>query len=80
MSDKTNAAIAAEQQAAATEESSAAQQAEALPAATLEELEEFDIGSVADQEAPRFRITDDRCADWAVRKIAEERAEYDRLK
>lgn len=49
MSDKTNAAIAAEQQAAATEESSAAQQAEALPAATLEELEEFDIGSVADQ-------------------------------
>ena len=47
MSDKTNAAIAAEQQAAATEESSAAQQAEALPAATLEELEEFDIGSVA---------------------------------
>lgn len=80
MSDKTNAAIAAEQQAAATEESSAAQQAEALPAATLEELEEFDIGSIADQEAPRFRITDDRCADWAVRKIAEERAEYDRLK
>lgn len=80
MSDKTNAAIAAEQQAAATEESSAAQQAEALPAATLEELEEFDIGSVVDQEAPRFRITDDRCADWAVRKIAEERAEYDRLK
>ena len=80
MSDKTNAAIAAEQQAAATEESSAAQQAEALPAATLEDLEEFDIGSVADQEAPRFRITDDRCADWAVRKIAEERAEYDRLK
>ena len=43
-------------------------------------LKEFDIGSVADQEAPRFRITDDRCADWAVRKIAEERAEYDRLK
>lgn len=36
MSDKTNAAIAAEQQAAATEETSAAQQAEALPAATLE--------------------------------------------
>lgn len=80
MSNKTNAAIAAEQQAAATEESSVVQQTEALPAATLEELEEFDIGSVADQEAPRFRITDDRCADWAVRKIAEERAEYDRLK
>lgn len=80
MSDKTNAAIAAEQQAATTEETSAAQQTEALPAATLEELEEFDIGSIADQEAPRFRITDDRCADWAVRKIAEERAEYDRLK
>lgn len=50
MSDKTNAAIAAEQQAAATEETSAAQQTEALPAATLEELEEFDLGSVADRE------------------------------
>lgn len=35
MSDKTNAATAAEQQGATTEETSAAQQAEALPAATL---------------------------------------------
>ena len=25
-------------------------------------------------------ITDDRCADWAIRKIAEERSEYNRLK
>ena len=25
-------------------------------------------------------ITDDRCADWAIRKIADERSEYDRLK
>lgn len=27
-----------------------------------------------------FRITDDKTADWAVRKIAEERAEFERLK
>ena len=31
------------------------------------------------ERAP-FRITDDRCADWAIRKIAEERSEYNRLK
>ncbi len=78
MSDKTNAALAAEQQQA-TEEVSAAP-ADMLPATSLEELEELDLGAVGQDERPPFRITDDRCADWAVRKIAEERSEYERLK
>lgn len=79
MSDKTTAAIAAEQ-AAAAEEVSGAQEATPLPSATLEELEQFDIGAIEPEERPPFRITDDRCADWAVRKINEERSEYERLK
>ena len=83
MSDKTTAAIAAEQQAAAAEAP-----AEVLPAVTLDELEQVDLGTVEQvdlgtveqgERAP-FRITDDRCADWAIRKIAEERSEYNRLK
>lgn len=78
MSDKTTAAIAAEQQTA--EGLSAAQGITTLPAVTLDELEQFDIGTVQPEEHPPFRITDDRCADWAVRKIMEERAEYERLK
>lgn len=77
MSDKTTAAIAAEQGLDTTE---AVAPAEILPAATLEELEHFDLGAVVQEERPPFRITDDRCADWAVRKINEERAEYERLK
>ena len=78
MSDKTKAAIAAEQNAAAEETSAA--QAEALPAITLDELEQVDIGAMEQGERAPFRITDDRCADWAIRKIAEERSEYNRLK
>lgn len=78
MSKKTTAAIAAEQ--TTPDVAPAAVQTEELPAASLEELEQFDIGAVQPEERPPFRITDDRCADWAVRKIAEERAEYDRLK
>ena len=77
MSKKTAAAIAAEQQT--TEDLSAVQDT-TLPAVTLDELEQFDIGTVQPEERPPFRITDDRCADWAVRKIMEERAEYERLK
>ena len=77
MSDKTNAALAAEQ---AAETPTAAITSEELPATSLEELEQLDLGSVQQEERPPFRITDDRCADWAVRKIADERAEYDRLK
>lgn len=80
MSKKTAAAIAAEKQPTTTEEPVVTEQAEALPPATIEELEQFDIGAVVPEERPPFRITDDRCADWAVRKIAEERSEYDRLK
>lgn len=77
MSDKTTAAIAAEQGLDVTEPVTPA---EILPAATLEELEQFDLGAIVQEERPPFRITDDRCADWAVRKINEERAEYERLK
>ena len=75
MSDKTTAAIAAEQQAEAPKAP-----AEALPAVTLDELEQVDLGTVEQGERAPFRITDDRCADWAIRKIAEERSEYNRLK
>lgn len=71
MSDKTTAAIAAEQQAAAAEAP-----AEVLPAVTLDELEQVDLGTVEQGERAPFRIT----ADWAIRKIAEERSEYNRLK
>ena len=75
MSDKTTAAIAAEQQTAAAEAP-----AEVLPAVTLDELEQVDLGTVEQGERAPFRITDARCADWAIRKIAEERSEYNRLK
>lgn len=55
-----------------------------LHAATLDELESMDMAAFADQEqpegSPRWRIADDACADWAVAKIAEERAELDRIK
>ena len=77
MSDKTTAALAAEQ---ADAETTTTQEAELLPAATLDELEQVDLGIVAEGERAPFRITDDRCADWAIRKIADERIEYDRLK
>jgi urease accessory protein UreH len=69
MSDKINAALAAEQ---ADAEATTTQEAELLPAATLDELEQVDLGTVAEGERAPFRITDDRCADWAIRKIADE--------
>lgn len=55
------------------------------PTVTLDELEGMDMDSFAadnDQAGPRpaWRITDDGCADWAVQKIAEERAELARIK
>lgn len=77
MSDKATAALAAEQ---ADTEATTTQEAELLPAATLDELEQVDLGTVAEGERAPFRITDDRCADWAIRKIADERSGYDRLK
>ncbi len=52
-------------------------------AVTLDELEDLDLDSFEeDQEAtaPAWRIADDGAADWAVRKIAEEKAELDRIK
>ena len=64
MSDKTTAALAAEQ---ADAEATTTQEAELLPAATLDELEQVDLGTVAEGERAPFRITDDR-------------SEYDRLK
>ena len=64
MSDKTTAALAAEQ---ADTEATTTQEAELLPAATLDELEQVDLGTVAEGERAPFRITDDRCADWAIR-------------
>ena len=69
MSDKTTAALAAEQ---ADAEATTTQEAKLLPAATLDELEQVDLGTVAEGERAPFRITDDRCADWAIRKIADE--------
>lgn len=75
MSDKTTAAIAAEQQVEIPEAP-----ADVLPAVTLDELEQVDLGTVEQGERAPFRITDDRCADWAIRKISEERSEYNRLK
>jgi preprotein translocase subunit Sss1 len=52
--------------------------------ATLDELESMDMAAFAYQEQPEggpgWRIADDACADWAVAKIAEERAELDRIK
>lgn len=66
MSDKTTAALAAEQ---ADAEATTTQEAELLPAATLDELEQVDLGTVAEGERAPFRITDDRCADWAIRRL-----------
>ena len=62
MSKKTAAAIAAEQQPPVVEDPAAVQEAEPLPAATLEQLEEYDLGTVVEDERPPFRITDDRSA------------------
>ena len=38
------------------------------------------FGRHAQPEGAYWRIADDACADWAVRKIAEERAELNRIK
>lgn len=57
--------------------------AEKNRAITLDELEGLDMDAFASQEQPEgygWRITDDACADWAVQKIAEERAEFERIK
>lgn len=67
MSDKTTAALAAEQ---ADAEATTTQEAELLPAATLDELEQVDLGTVAEGERAPFRITDDRLKALADEQIA----------
>lgn len=76
MSDITNAAVEA---ATMTEEP---EQIEAA-AITIEEAEGYELPSTYEEGTPPpapFRIADDDVADWAVQKIAEKKAEYDRLK
>lgn len=77
MNKRESASIAVQEAAI---DSADAQDATYLPDATIEQLEQYDIGAAQEDEKPAFRITDDRCADWALRKIAEERSEYDRIK
>lgn len=60
-----------------------AQQEPEAPAITLDELESmdaFELEETEDAPRPAWRITDDGCADWACRKIAEERAELARIR
>lgn len=62
-----------------------AQQEPEAPAVTLNELEAMDMSAFGEDDAedgprPAWRITDDGCADWACRKIAEERAELARIR
>lgn len=76
---------AAEAVAEAMEAMAAAAEPGPAPAVTLDELEGMDMDTFAqaeneEGERPEWRITDDGCADWAVRKIAEERAELARIK
>lgn len=84
MSDKTEKAIAevtGEEQTTDTIEEAMVEQPAELPAITIEEIEGIDLpGDTGEEAAPRtFRIADDDCADWAIRKISEERAERDRI-
>lgn len=80
MSNKTEAAITAEnvEQQTETVEAAAIEQAEPI---TLSELEAITLpGDLPETEQPpRFAIRDDECADWAIQKIKTERAEYERL-
>ena len=61
----------------------AAQEEPQAPAVTLDELESmdaFELEETEDAPRPAWRITDDGCADWACRKIAEEKAELTRIR
>lgn len=80
--DKAGKALA---EAGAAMAAPAAQEEPQAPAVTLDELEGMDDTLWAQDEAedaprPAWRITDDGCADWACRKIAEEKAELDRIR
>ena len=76
MSNITNAAIEAENM---TEEIEKIEPA----TITIDEVENYDLPSTYEEGTPPpapFRIADDDVADWAIKKIAEKKAEYDRLK
>ena len=76
MSNITNAAIEAENM---TEEIKKIEPA----TITIDEVENYDLPSTYEEGTPPpapFRIADDDVADWAIKKIAEKKAEYDRLK
>lgn len=81
----TKKAIAEAEQAAEIKETTAAPTTEPeTPAVTLDELEGMDMNMFDAEETestprPAWRITDDGCADWACRKIAEEKTELDRI-
>lgn len=53
-----------------------------LQAVTLDELEGLAMYDLPEEEQQSYfwRIADDSCADWAVSKIAAERAELERIK
>ena len=73
--DKAGKALA---EAGAAMAAPAAQEEPQAPAVTLDELEGMDDALWTQDEAedaprPAWRITDDGCADWACRKIAEEK-------
>ncbi len=50
-------------------------------AITIDELEELELPGDSDtgETVKEFRITDDGCAEWALRKIKVEKDEYDRI-
>ena len=81
----TKKAIAEAEQAAEIKEATAVPTTEPeAPAVTLDELEGMDMNMFDAEETesaprPAWRITDDGCADWACRKIAEEKTELDRI-
>ena len=70
----------AKETATAAENEATAATVEQAPAVTLDELEGMDMSVFGQDETeaedaprPAWRITDDGCADWACRKIAEEK-------
>lgn len=77
----------AKETATAAENEATAATVEQAPAVTLDDLEGMDMSVFGQDETeaedaprPAWRITDDGCADWACRKIAEEKAELDRIR
>ena len=76
--------IAQTEKEATAPQNEATEEKTEAPAATLDDLEGMDMTIFYQEdekaERPAWRITDDGCADWAVCKIAEERAELARIK